>query len=160
VNNRWGYRYTADWRTDTGGEPHEVKDHSLPHLVHQTGETSALLGSYLNLYQIHSATIESGVLENKEVLEELARLRREKGCRIGLSLSSPRQAETLKIALSARDSSGARIFDSVQATWNLLEQSAGEALLEAHHQGLHVIIKVRRYPKRFGCGWNFYFRNC
>jgi aryl-alcohol dehydrogenase-like predicted oxidoreductase len=29
----------------------------------------------------------------------------------------------------------------VQATWNLLEQSAGSALLEAHQAGLGVVIK-------------------
>lgn len=45
------------------------------------------------------------------------------------------------MALAARDSRGERVFDAVQATWNLLEQSAGEALLEAHRQGLSVIIK-------------------
>ena len=33
------------------------------------------------------------------------------------------------------------MFDSVQATWNLLEQSAGEALQEAHDQGMDIIIK-------------------
>ena len=27
VSSKWGYRYTAGWRVDTGGEPHEVKDH-------------------------------------------------------------------------------------------------------------------------------------
>ena len=36
---------------------------------------------------------------------------------------------------------GERLFDSVQATWNLLEQSAGAALSEAHEAGLGVIIK-------------------
>jgi aryl-alcohol dehydrogenase-like predicted oxidoreductase len=33
------------------------------------------------------------------------------------------------------------LFDCVQATWNLLEQSAGAALQEAHDAGLGVIIK-------------------
>ncbi len=52
------------------------------------------------------------------------------------------QAETLHLALQARTSGGAPLFDSVQATWNLLEQSAGAALLEAHQAGLDVLIKV------------------
>ena len=36
---------------------------------------------------------------------------------------------------------GVRLFDAVQATWNLLERSAGAALEEAHSAGLGVIIK-------------------
>jgi aryl-alcohol dehydrogenase-like predicted oxidoreductase len=32
-------------------------------------------------------------------------------------------------------------FDSVQATWNLLERSAGEALASAHQAGIGVIVK-------------------
>jgi hypothetical protein len=47
------------------------------------------------------------------------------------------------MALGLRMQSGARLFDSVQATWNLMEQSAGDALLEAHEAGLQVIVKVR-----------------
>jgi aryl-alcohol dehydrogenase-like predicted oxidoreductase len=33
------------------------------------------------------------------------------------------------------------LFDAVQATWNLLERSAGPALAEAHQLGVGVIIK-------------------
>jgi aryl-alcohol dehydrogenase-like predicted oxidoreductase len=36
---------------------------------------------------------------------------------------------------------GVRVFDSVQATWNLLEPSAGPALARASAAGLDVIIK-------------------
>jgi aryl-alcohol dehydrogenase-like predicted oxidoreductase len=36
---------------------------------------------------------------------------------------------------------GERLFGSVQATWNLLEPSAGRALQAAHQAGLIVIIK-------------------
>jgi aryl-alcohol dehydrogenase-like predicted oxidoreductase len=50
-------------------------------LEKQWSESVSLLDGYINLYQIHSATMESGVLENHEVLEELARLR-DKGIRI------------------------------------------------------------------------------
>ena len=45
-------RYTADWRIDTGGEPHEVKDHSAKHFTSQKSETLALLGKHINLYQV------------------------------------------------------------------------------------------------------------
>jgi aryl-alcohol dehydrogenase-like predicted oxidoreductase len=41
----------------------------------------------LDLYQIHSATLESGVLSAADVLEALAELKAEKGWAIGLSVS-------------------------------------------------------------------------
>jgi aryl-alcohol dehydrogenase-like predicted oxidoreductase len=56
VGSKWGYRYTADWRLDA--EVNEVKDHSLPALERQWEETRALLGRWLSLYQIHSATLD------------------------------------------------------------------------------------------------------
>ncbi len=49
---RWGYIYTADWQVDTGGAPHEVKDHTLPNLQRQSAESETLLGSHMNLYQV------------------------------------------------------------------------------------------------------------
>ena len=36
---------------------------------------------------------------------------------------------------------GERLFDAVQATWNLLEKSAGPALREASESGMGVVIK-------------------
>jgi len=137
VGSKWGYTYTADWQVEA--QKHEIKDHSLPVLRRQIGESRSLLGEYLNLYQIHSATLESSVLENTAVLGELARLR-ENGLRIGLSLSGPRQTETLRKAMSV-EINGRPLFDTVQATWNLLEPSAGEALEEAHESGMGIIVK-------------------
>src|SRR5262249_43516651 len=137
VASKWGYTYTAGWRVDA--ERHEVKDHSLAALVRQAAETRALLGAHLDLYQIHSATLDTGVLEDAAVLAELGRLR-EGGWKSGLSRTGPRQADTLRKALAVQVD-GARLFDSVQATWNLLERSAGEALAEAHAAGLGVIVK-------------------
>ncbi|WP_026369968.1 aldo/keto reductase [Kallotenue papyrolyticum] len=137
VSSKWGYIYTAGWRTDA--EVHEVKDHSLANLQRQWAESRAWLGPYLRLYQIHSATFESGVLDNLPVLRELARLKAE-GIAIGLTLSGPQQAAVLRRALTITID-GARLFDSVQATWNLLERSAEEALAEAHAAGMGVIVK-------------------
>jgi aryl-alcohol dehydrogenase-like predicted oxidoreductase len=137
VASKWGYTYTAGWKVQA--EKHEVKDHSLPVLRRQAEESRALLGNVLSLYQIHSATLESGVLENLGVLSELAKLR-QRGLRIGLSLTGPRQAETLRKALAVRID-GVRLFDAVQATWNLLERSVGPALAEAHEEGVGVIVK-------------------
>ena len=67
VSSKWGYRYNAGWRVTTDGEPHEIKDHSLAHLEVQVPESEGLVGSYLRLYQVHSATFESGILEDAAV---------------------------------------------------------------------------------------------
>ena len=138
VGSKWGYTYTANWQVEA--EKHEVKEHSLPVLQRQIGESRALLGDFLNLYQIHSATLDSGVLENEDVLAELARLKAD-GLKIGLSLSGDRQADTLYRALEIQLADGRLLFDAVQATWNLLEPSAGAALQAAHKAGLGVIVK-------------------
>ncbi len=137
VGSKWGYTYTAGWQVTA--DKHEVKEHSLAVLRRQMAESRDRLGGYLKLYQIHSATLDSGVLDNADVLGELARLRDE-GLVIGLSLSGPNQAETLRRALAV-ELGGAPLFRSVQATWNLLAQEAGPALAEAHAQGMGVIVK-------------------
>lgn len=137
VGSKWGYTYTAGWRVDA--EHHEIKDHSLPVFERQWADSTALLGPYLDLYQIHSATLESGALADLALLRALAD-RKAQGMRIGLSLSGPQQAETLRAALDITVD-GVRLFDAVQATWNVLERSAGVALAEAHAAGLGVIVK-------------------
>jgi aryl-alcohol dehydrogenase-like predicted oxidoreductase len=118
---------------------HEVKDHSISALRTQYRESRALLGEHLNLYQVHSATIESGVLENQEVLAELVRLSGA-GLVVGISVSGPKQADTIQRALTV-EVDGVNPISAVQATWNLLESSAGAALAEAHQAGWGVLIK-------------------
>jgi len=137
VASKWGYTYTAGWSTTA--ETHEVKEHSLAVLRRQLGESREQLGDHLRLYQIHSATLESGVLENRDVLAELARLR-DSGLAVGLSVSGPRQAEVVRRALEI-EPAGRRLFAAVQATWNLLEPSAGAALAKARASGVAVIVK-------------------
>ena len=137
VGSKWGYRYVGDWRTEA--PVNEVKDHSLAALNRQLPESRALLGDFLQLYQVHSATLESGVLEDQAVLGELNRLR-QGGLVVGLSVSGPRQAAVIRRALEVRVQ-GVNPFQSVQATWNLLEPSAGAALAEARQAGWGVIIK-------------------
>lgn len=137
VGSKWGYSYTAEWQVEA--DKHEIKNHSLPVLEKQINESHSLLTDRLNLYQIHSATLDSGVLDNLEVLGKLARMRRG-GLRIGLSLSGSEQAATLWRAMEIH-MDGERIFDAVQATWNLLEMSVGPALREASESGMGVIIK-------------------
>jgi aryl-alcohol dehydrogenase-like predicted oxidoreductase len=137
VGSKWGYTYVGDWRMDA--DTHEVKDHSLPALTRQAAETRSLLGDHLDLYQIHSATLDSGVLEDRPVLDELTRLR-DQGLVIGLSSSGPAQAATIRRALEL-STAGKAPFACVQATWNLLEPSAGPALAEAGQAGWGVIVK-------------------
>lgn len=137
IGSKWGYTYTAAWQVATA--QHEVKDHSLPVLQRQWQESQQHLAGYLQLYQIHSATLDSGVLTNRAVLTALATLKQQ-GIAIGLSLSGPQQAATLAQALDVKVD-GIPLFDAVQATWNLLERSAEETLREAHAQGLQVIVK-------------------
>jgi aryl-alcohol dehydrogenase-like predicted oxidoreductase len=132
VGSKWGYTYTADWRVDA--PVHEVKDLSAATLRRQFGESEKLLGRNLRLYQIHSATLGSGVLDDAAVLDHLARLRAS-GLSIGISVSGPKQAETIERALEVGG------FDTVQATWNLLERAAGSALAAAHATGVGVIVK-------------------
>jgi aryl-alcohol dehydrogenase-like predicted oxidoreductase len=132
VGSKWGYTYTGGWRIDA--ETHEVKDLSVSTLRRQLGETRALLGEHLDLYQIHSATLESGVLEDEAVIGELTSLKAA-GLAVGLTVTGPRQAETIERALELD------LFDAVQATWNLLERSASDALGRAHTSGLVVIVK-------------------
>ncbi|EFJ42383.1 hypothetical protein VOLCADRAFT_97624 [Volvox carteri f. nagariensis] len=141
VGSKWGYYYTADWQIDTAGQPHEVKEHTASNLRKQVLETSSHLGTRLNLYQIHSATLESGVLDAADVLSELESVKKQRGWKMGLSLSGVQQSATLRKAMSVRMSDGTRLFDCVQATFNLLETSAGGALAEAAAAGLSVIVK-------------------
>jgi aryl-alcohol dehydrogenase-like predicted oxidoreductase len=137
VGSKWGYTYTADWQVEA--KQHEVKEHSKENLGKQFDESISLLGSCLSLYQIHSATLESGVLENKEVISKLFDIKG-RGINIGLSLSGVKQAQTLEKALSV-ERGGSRLFDAVQATYNLLETSAGRTLELAYKEGMGIIIK-------------------
>lgn len=137
VGSKWGYRYTGHWRMDPAA--HEVKDHSVDALRRQLRESLDILGARMDLYQIHSATLESGVLEDRAVLAELVALAG-RGIVVGLTVSGPRQAETIARALDA-GVDGVNPFRSVQATWNVLEPSAGPALAEAHGHGWGVIVK-------------------
>ena len=110
-----------------------------PVLQRQLLESRALLGDHLDLYQIHSTTLDSGVLNNEAVLRELARLR-EAGLSIGFSVSGTQQADTIRRAMEI-EFDGVLLFSAVQATWNLLEQSVTGALREAHDVGIGVIVK-------------------
>lgn len=139
VGSKWGYRYTAGWRVDAA--VHEEKELSLARFTTQLAESTALLDGHLALYQIHSATVESGALEDRRLLAALVAARRAGACRaLGLTLTGAGARATLERALDAR-SDGERVFDVVQATFNVLEPSLGAALAVARAAGVGVIIK-------------------
>jgi aryl-alcohol dehydrogenase-like predicted oxidoreductase len=137
VGSKWGYSYTGSWQLDA--PVHEVKDLSIDTLRRQIVESRSLLGDRLQLYEIHSATIESKVLDNVDVLRELQQLR-SGGLVVGLTVTGANQANVIRRALRV-SVDGVNPFQVVQATWNLLERSAGAALAEASAHGWGVIIK-------------------
>jgi len=139
VGSKWGYRYTAAWTLDA--PVHEEKELSHARFQTQLAESRAHLGPYLGLYQIHSATAESGSLEDATLLRALVAGHREGAYRaVGLTLSGPASARALELALAARVD-GERVFDTVQATFNCLEPSLAGPLARAHDAGVGVIAK-------------------
>jgi aryl-alcohol dehydrogenase-like predicted oxidoreductase len=137
IASKWGYKYTAGW--STSATQHEVKDHSLAAFERQLAESVERLGRYLSLYQIHSVTAEGKTLEDEALIDAIARLR-DRGIRAGLSVSGAGQAVAIRRAIEVRRD-GERVFDSVQATWNLLERGAESALEDAHDAGMKVVVK-------------------
>ena len=137
VASKWGYTYTAGW--STSATQHEVKEHSLAAYLRQLHESIERLGPYLSLYQIHSVTAESKTLEDDALIDAIARLR-ERGIRAGLTVSGAGQDVAIRRSLEVRRD-GERVFDSVQATWNLLERGAESALQDAHGAGMKVVVK-------------------
>ncbi|MDD7915875.1 aldo/keto reductase [Polaribacter ponticola] len=124
VATKWGYTYTANF--DVNATVHEVKEHSLAKLKEQWAFSKQLL-HYLKVYQIHSATLETGVLENTEVLEYLGYLKKEFNLKIGLTTTGTNQVEVIKKALNVLVYDEP-IFDVFQVTYNFLDQSLQEVL--------------------------------
>jgi aryl-alcohol dehydrogenase-like predicted oxidoreductase len=137
VGSKWGYRYTGDWQL--AAERHEVKEHSLAMFRTQLAQTRALLGDHLTLYQVHSLTPESGLLDDPALLAALGELR-DSGVIVGLTTSGPCQAQTLRRALTVTVG-GRPLFAAAQVTWNPLEPSAGPAAAEAADAGWAIGVK-------------------
>lgn len=139
VGSKWGYRYTADWQVTA--EVHEEKELSLARFRTQLDESRELLGPWLGLYQIHSATAESGALEDEALLAALVAERRAGSYRaVGLTVTGTTAERALDLALAARVD-GERVFDVVNATFNCLEPSLAAGLAAAHAEGMGVIAK-------------------
>src|SRR2546421_5390740 len=112
VGSKWGYTYVGNWHVDA--RVHEVKDQSLAALRRQITESRSLLGDFLDLYQIHSATIESRVLEDRRVLGQLSQVRA-RGAGIRRSGTGPRPGPGLPRAPSRAGPRG-NTFPTGQAT--------------------------------------------
>jgi aryl-alcohol dehydrogenase-like predicted oxidoreductase len=137
VGSKWGYRYVGDWRLDA--DRHEVKDHSLDAFREQWAETARVLGGRVSVYHVHSATLETGVLDDTPLHRELAGLR-ERGVAVGVSTSGPQQADAVRRAAEVTVD-GEPLFTSFQSTWNVLEPSVGPALAEVAAAGARVLVK-------------------
>lgn len=138
LSTKWGYTYVANWNLEFKGK-HEIKEHSIEKLLEQWEFSKKLLPE-LKIYQIHSATFDSGVFENNAVLNQLHHIKKETGLKIGLSTSGSNQAEILETALKI-NVDNEPLFDSFQVTYNILEQSTHVVLKEILDQNKTVIIK-------------------
>ncbi len=137
IATKWGYTYTANF--DANATIHEVKEHSLAKLNKQWNFSKQLL-PHLKVYQIHSATLETGVLENTTVLQQLAFLKKEFNLKIGLTTTGTNQVEVIQKALNVTID-GIQLFDLFQVTYNFLEQSLLEIIDELNHQNKQIVIK-------------------
>lgn len=137
VATKWGYTYTANFNENA--TVHEVKEHSVSKLNEQWNLSKQLL-PYLKVYQIHSATLETGVLENTEILERLAFLKREHNLKIGLTTTGTNQVEVIKKALTVLVD-GEQLFDLFQVTYNFLDQSLLAISKELISQNKSIVIK-------------------
>lgn len=141
VSSKWGYTYVADFNISLNdGMPHEIKDHSLRNFYKQFQESINYIGEYIKLYQIHSATFESGILTNHIVHNALNDCKDKYLWKIGLSVSGPNQSDIIYEAMKIRVNDKP-LFDSIQVTYNVFEQSTQKALHDAYHAGFDIIIK-------------------
>ena len=138
LSTKWGYTYVADWNIGFKGK-HEIKEHSVEKLIEQW-EVSKKLLPELKLYQIHSATFESGVFDNKEVLQKLYEIKNQTGLKIGATTSGTNQGEILKYAADIKVHNEF-LFDSFQVTYNILESSSHSVLTDLIKTGRMIIVK-------------------
>lgn len=135
---KWGYTYVANWELGYQGK-HEIKEHTLDKLNEQWQVSKNLIPA-LKIYQVHSATLESGILKNTEVLNRLYEIKQEFGLTIGISTSGANQKDIISEALKV-NIDGQPLFDSFQVTYNILEQSTFSILKTLKQLNKTIIIK-------------------
>lgn len=138
LSTKWGYTYVANWELGFAGK-HEVKEHSVSKLNEQW-ETSKALCPQLKIYQVHSATLESGILTDTSIHERLFQLKKEFGLQIGITTSGANQSKILNIAKNIAVNNQL-LFDSYQVTYNIFEQSTFNTLQRLKALGKTIIIK-------------------
>ncbi|MCA0151665.1 aldo/keto reductase [Winogradskyella vincentii] len=138
LSTKFGYTYVANWKIGFEGK-HEIKEHSLTKLNEQWETSKALLPN-LKIYQIHSATLESGVLENRDVLSRLDELKQKHQLKIGITSSGTEQVKIIHNAKNV-NVNGKPLFDSYQVTFNIFEQSCYKILKQLLKEDKTVIIK-------------------
>lgn len=111
----------------------------MPQLLRQWEKSKELI-PYLSTYQIHSATLDTGVLDNEEVLNKLAVLKNEYQLKIGITTSGSDQVEVLKKAMDIAVNNK-QIFETFQVTYNMLDQSLAEVANDMIKDGKRIIIK-------------------
>ncbi|AWG21895.1 oxidoreductase [Flavobacterium faecale] len=137
VATKWGYVYTANF--DLHADIHEFKDHSVEQLTKQW-EDSKILFPNLTSLQIHSATFDSGVLENEAVHQKMFEIKKSQNIKIGLSVSGANQVDILKKALEIKIEDEP-LFEIFQVTYNILDQSLLTILDRIKSNGNRIIIK-------------------
>ena len=120
VSSKWGYVYTADW--EVAADPPEVKHHDVETFRRQLAETRETSASGWRSTRSTPRRPTAACWTTTRC----SRAMQEAGLPLGVSVSGTSQAETIDLAASR---SG--IFDAVQATWNLHERAAGDALARA-----------------------------
>ncbi len=137
IASKWGYTYVANF--DPKATVHEIKEHSLSKLQEQWAASKLLL-PYLSSYQIHSATLDSGIFENQAALDYLAELKATYKLQIGITSSGDKQSEIVERALEIHKN-GLPLFDSFQITYNIIEQSMGPLIHTLNTNKKRVVIK-------------------
>ncbi|MEM1003310.1 MAG: aldo/keto reductase, partial [Bacteroidota bacterium] len=135
IATKWGYKYVANFNPNA--KVHEIKEHSLKLLNEQWKNSNSIL-SNISTLQIHSATFETGVLEDLEILERLNEIKKENNIRIGLSTTGANQVGVLNYALDViidREP----LFETFQVTYNILDQSL--ATIAERFEGKRLVIK-------------------
>lgn len=138
LSTKFGYTYVANWEVGFSGK-HEIKEHSIAKLNEQWDVSKALLPN-LKIYQVHSATLDSGVLSNSDVLTRLHELKQQYHLKIGITSSGTEQVKIIEEAQKVTFD-GEDLFDSYQVTFNIFEQSCYHILKQLLAKNKTIIIK-------------------